>query len=302
MKKWASLFIILAGVIWGTMGVFVTEMGNLGFEPLQISSVRVTGAAILFVLMVLFTDKSKFRIEIKDIWIFFVMGFGCVLGMSMLYFYTMVNTSLSVAAILLYTSPIWVIIISAIVFREKLTLQKLVALICAFAGCVLVSYTGGETGSIGVWFFITGLGSGIAYGLYSIFGTVALKKYHPYTVTTYSFIFAALSSWIIVNPADIINVVFTSSNKINVIVWMVLVGLVTAYTTFMLYTLGLKHTAPGKAAIMACSEPLTATLIGIFLYGQSASIPGMVLIFVAILLVNNFGISSKQNNIQKNTP
>lgn len=295
MKKIASLLIILAGVIWGTMGVFVTEMEAMGFSSLQISSIRVTVAAIIFVITVLFTDKSRFKINIRDLWIFFVMGFGCVLGMSMLYFYTIVNTSLSAAAILLYTSPIWVILISAIVFKEKITWQKLVALICAFAGCVLVSYTGGETGSIGIRFFLTGLGSGIAYGLYSIFGTVALKKYHPYTVTMYSFIFAAISSWFIIKPWGIASVVQAYPNKVYMIVWMILVGFVTAYATFMLYTLGLKYTAPGKAAIMACTEPLTATVLGIFMYRQSASLTGILLIFFAIMLVNNFGITKKND-------
>lgn len=299
MRKFASLLIILAGVIWGTMGVFVTEMEVMGFSPLQISSIRVTVAAIIFIFTVLITDKSRFRIKIKDLWIFFVMGFGCVLGMSMLYFYTIVNTSLSTAAILLYTSPIWVILISAIVFKEKLTWQKLVALVCAFVGCVLVSYTGGESGSVGLWFFITGLGSGIAYGLYSIFGTVALKKYHPYTVTMYSFLFAALSSWFMAKPWHTAAVVQAYPNKAYILLWMVLVGLVTAYSTFMLYTLGLKHTAPGKAAIMACTEPLTATVLGVFMYRQSASLPGIMLIFFAIMLVNNFGINRTE---QKNTP
>lgn len=293
MKKIASLLIILAGIIWGTMGVFVTEMEAMGFTSLQISSIRVTVAATVFVLTVLITDKSRFKVDIKDLWIFFVMGFGCVLGMSMLYFYTIINTSLSAAAILLYTSPIWVILISAIFFKERITWQKFVALICAFTGCVLVSYTGGEAGSIGIWFFITGLGSGLAYGLYSIFGTVALKKYHPYTVTMYSFIFAAISSWFIVKPWDIITIVQIYPHKLYMIVWMVLVGVVTAYTTFMLYTLGLKYTTPGKAAILACTEPLTATLLGVFMYHQNASLPGILLIIFAILLVNNFGLTEK---------
>ncbi len=299
MKKSASLLIILAGIIWGTMGVFVTEMEEMGFNSLQISSIRVTVAALIFILTVWVTDKSRFKIKIKDLWIFFVMGFGCVLGMSMLYFYTIVNTSLSTAAILLYTSPIWVILISAIVFKEKLTWKKVVALVCAFAGCVLVSYSGGESGSVGLWFFLTGLGSGIAYGLYSIFGTVALKKYHPYTVTMYSFVFAAISSWFIAKPWHTMAVVHAYPNKPYIILWMVLVGFVTAYTTFMLYTLGLKHTAPGKAAIMACTEPLTATILGVFMYDQSASVPGILLIIFAILLVNNFGINRTE---QKNTP
>lgn len=298
MKKMSSLLIILAGIIWGTMGIFVTEMEKLGFSSLQISSIRVTGAALFFIITVLVTDKSRFKVKLKDLWIFFVMGFGCVLGMSMLYFYTMVNTSLPTAAILLYTSPIWVILISSIVFKEKLTWQKLVALVCAFAGCVLISNSGGKSGSIGIWFFLTGLASGLAYGLYSIFGVIALKKYHPYTVTMYSFIFASVGSWFIAKPWDAFAVVQAYPNKWNAILWMISVGFVTAYLTFMLYTLGLKYTAPGKAAIMACIEPLVATIIGFFMYGQKASVPGILLILFAIMLVNNFGITPKQ----KNTP
>lgn len=297
MKKSASLYIIFASVIWASLGIFGTEMSKIGFTSLQISSLRVTGAAIFFVLTMLFTDKSRFKVNIKDLWLFFLMGFGCILGMSVLYFYTLVNTSLPVASILLYTSPIWVIIISAIVFREKITRQKLAALICAFAGCVMVSLNGGEAGKIQVWFFITGLLSGLAYGMYSILGTFALKKYHPYTVTTYSFIFAAVFSWFIANPADTIMVAAVYPDKFTAIMWMVLVGFVTSYLAFMFYTIGLENTPPGKAAVMACTDPLMSTLLGFFVYGQKPSVIGMALIFFAILLVNNFGINKQKNTL-----
>ncbi len=238
MKKFASLLIILSGIVWGTMGVFVTEMEKIGFSSLQISSIRVSVATIFFALTVLFTDKEKFKINLKDIWLIFAMSFGCVLDLSVLYFYTISNTSLSSAAILLYTAPIWVIIISAIVFKEKITGKKLIALICAFIGCILVS-NGGEKDGMNIWFFLTGLGSGIAYGMYSILGTVALKKYHPYTVTMYAFLFASVSSWFVVKPWDSLTVVLSYPNKLSVIIWMVLVGFVTAYITYMLYTVGL---------------------------------------------------------------
>lgn len=297
MKKSASFFIILASVIWATLGIFGTEMSKIGFSSMQITSLRVTGAAIFFVMTLFFTDKSRFKIKIKDLWLFFVMGVGCVLAMSVLYFYTLVNTSMPVAAILLYTSPIWVIIISAIVFKEKITWQKFIALICAFVGCVLVSLNGGETGKIGTWFFITGLLSGLAYGMYSILGTIGLKKYHPYTVTTYTFIFAAIASWFVANPMSTLSVAISYPHKPTVIIWMLLVGLVTSYIPFMLYTIGLGKTSPGKAAVMACTDPLTSTILGFFVYGQKPSVMGMALIFFAILLVNNFGI-----NKQKNTP
>lgn len=292
MKKLSSLLIILAGTVWGTMGVFVNEMAKLGFSSVQTASIRVTVTAIALVLFLLFKDKSKFKIALRDLYLFAVLGIVCILGMSLLYFYTITNTSLSVAAILLYTSPIWVIIISAVFLREKVTWQKVLAVIFAFVGCALVSGIGGAE-RISIFFFITGAGSGLAYGLYSIFGTVALKKYPPYTVTTYSFVFASVASWFTANPSGIIHIVANTPNKAYILIMMIATGLVTAFTPFMLYTSGLKNTAPGKAAVMACAEPMVATLIGVFVYGQSASLPGILLILLAILIVNNFGISKK---------
>ena len=292
MNKFSSLLIILAGTVWGTMGVFVNEMAGFGFSSVQTASVRVTVTAIAFVLFLTFTDRSKFKVAIKDLYLFAILGIVCILGMSLLYFYTITSTSLSVAAILLYTSPIWVIIISAIFLREKITWQKVLAVIFAFVGCALVSGIGGAE-KISLFSFITGAGSGLAYGLYSIFGTVALKKYHPYTVTTYSFVFASIASWVVSNPLQIFYIAEQTPDKTNIILIMIATGLVTAFTPFMLYTLGLKNTAPGKAAVMACVEPLVATLIGVFVYGQSASLPGIILILIAILIVNNFGITKK---------
>ena len=205
MKKFASLLIILAGAVWGTMGIFVNEMDKIGFSSLQTSSVRVTVAAVAMLVLLAVTDKSKLKIHIRDLYLFIILGVGCILGMSILYFYTIQHTSLSIAAILLYTSPVWVIIISAIFLHEKITWQKLLAVILAFLGCAMVSGLGGAD-AISPFFLLTGVGSGLAYGLYSIFGTVAMRKYHPYTVTAYSFVFAAIASWFIANAFKIIDV------------------------------------------------------------------------------------------------
>ena len=292
MKKFASVLIILAGAVWGTMGIFVNEMDKIGFSSLQTSSVRVTVAAVAMLVLLAVTDKSKLKIHIRDLYLFIILGVGCILGMSILYFYTIQHTSLSVAAILLYTSPIWVIIISAIFLHEKITWQKLLAVILAFLGCAMVSGLGGAD-AISPFFLLTGVGSGLAYGLYSIFGTVAMRKYHPYTVTAYSFVFAAIASWFIANAFKIIDVASACPNKGVMIFYMIATGIVTAFTPYMLYTCGLKHTTAGKAAVMACTEPLVATVLGFFIYGQSASLFGIILIILAILIVNNFGITKK---------
>ncbi|MBR0277047.1 MAG: EamA family transporter, partial [Clostridia bacterium] len=256
------------------------------------SAIRITVTAAAMIIFILIKDKSLLRFKINDIYLFALNGFFSVFGMSTLYLYTIENTSLSTASILLYTSPIWVIIMSAIFLHEKITWQKLVAVIFAFIGCVFVSGIGG-TGNIGFFFFLIGISSGISYGLYSIIGSIALRKYNPYTLTAYSFIFAAIPSLMLALPSGIADVVIKSPNKAYAVLMIIATGIETAFLPFMLYTLGLKNVEPGKAAIMASVEPMVATITGFVVYGQKASLFGIFFIMLAVLLVNNFGIKTK---------
>ena len=207
MKKNTSLLgpalIILAAVFWGSMGIFVRRLNTCGFSSVQIVSIRVTLAAAAFCLLLLFRDRSGFRISPRDLPLFLGLGFGSILFFTVCYFSAIAVMPLSTAAILLYTSPVWIMLMSVLFFREKLNRRKLLALVLAFAGCVLVSGISGE--GITLPGLLLGLGSGVGYGLYSILGTVALRKYSPYAVTAWTFLFAAAGSWLICSPADMIS-------------------------------------------------------------------------------------------------
>ena len=131
--------IILAGIFWGSMGIFVRRLSAYGFNSIQITSVRLTLAAVLFCLIQLLRDPAGFRISPRDLPLFLGLGVGSVLFFSSCYFTAINMMSLSTAAILLYTSPIWIMLMSVLFFHEKLTGRKLLALTLAFLGCVLVS-------------------------------------------------------------------------------------------------------------------------------------------------------------------
>lgn len=123
MKKAAPAFVLAAGTLWGIMGIFVRKLGTYGFSSIQIASL----------------------IEIRDIGLFPGMGLVSLLLFTICYFTTINMASLSVAAILLYTSPIWVMLMSLVCFKEKMTKRKVLAAAMAFGGCVLVSGVGSGT-------------------------------------------------------------------------------------------------------------------------------------------------------------
>ena len=286
-SKLGIALIILAGCFWGSMGIFVRKLTTFGFSAIQIVSIRITLAALIFSLVLLIKDRRGFKISPKDIPLFLGLGFGSILFFTVCYFTAITMMPLSTAAILLYTSPVWIMLMSILFFHEKLDKRKLIALALAFAGCVLVSGISGH--GMTVTGLLVGLGSGIGYGLYSILGKIALRKYSSYTVTTYTFIFAAAGSWIINQPADMISKFSSSQDLGFLIILCFLTALITAVIPFLSYTLGLESVEASKAGIIATIEPMVATLIGIIVFAEKLTImsgAGILLILAAVVILN----------------
>ena len=279
--------IILAGIFWGSMGIFVRHLAEYGFSPIQIVCIRVVLAAVVFCAIQLIKDPKGFRISPRDILLFLGLGLGSILFFTVCYFTAISMMTLSTAAILLYTSPIWIMLMSLLFFHEKLTAKKIIALILAFGGCVLVSGISG--GGLTLMGLLIGLGSGIGYGLYSILGTVALRRYTPYTVTTWTFIIAAIGSILISHPADIVAKFAAAPSLPGLLGFSLLTALVTAVIPFLAYTLGLRSVEASKAGILATVEPMVATLIGIFVFSEPLTLMsglGVLLILSAVVVLN----------------
>ena len=269
------------------MGIFVRRLSEYGFGSIQIVSIRVTLAALMFGIVLFAVDRHGFKIRLRDIPLFLGLGVGSILFFTVCYFTAINMMSLSSAAILLYTSPVWIMLMSVVFFHEKMDKRKLIALVLAFAGCVLVSGISGE--KMPLTGILAGLGSGIGYGLYSILGTVALRRYSPYTVTTYTFMFAAAGSWLICRPADMLAKFSTAADTGMLVLLCCLTALITAVIPFMSYTLGLRTVEASRAGILATIEPLVATVIGMLVFAEPMTFPagaGIALILAAVVILN----------------
>ena len=284
MKRFAPLWVLIAGILWGSMGLFVKSLAALGLSSLSITAFRLTSGSFVMILSFLIFDRSKLKIRLRDLGWFVASAVFSVVAMSVLYFTSINATSMGVAAILLYTAPIFVMLMSCLLFKEKLTSKKLIALVLAFAGCVLVAGMAGSATTFGI---LTGLGSGFAYALYSIFGVVLLKRYHPFTVTVYTFTIAGIVSLLISNPTEQIPVLISGGS--SAMVTAVAMGIVTAAIPYLLYTLGLRDMEASRASVLATAEPMVAAILGILVYHEDVTptkLLGIALILGAILLLN----------------
>lgn len=301
MKKTAPVCIISAGILWGIMGIFVRRLGTYGFTSLQIAALRIMVGALIFLAVTFLMDRKKLKIEPRDLGWFLGLGIGSILMFTVFYFTTISIASLSVAAILLYTAPIMVMLMSLVLFHEKLTARKAAALVMAFAGCILVTGIagGGQISAAAVGF---GLLSGLGYGLYSILGTYVLRKYEPLTVTTYAFLCGGAGALVICNPLDIAAKIQKADDRGFLLLLILLTAFVTAVLPYLLYTIGLASTKASSASIMASVEPVVATIAGVIVFHEAltwASFAGILLVLGAITLLNLTPEAPPQMNPKK---
>ncbi len=284
-KKIYPFLIVLAGISWGLSGLFVRYFTTYGLSSLQIAAVRFITSPVIMLLFLLVKDKSLLKIRLKDIWMFLLCGSFSMFFTGVLYFKTITLTSVSIACILMYTAPIFVMITSFFAFGEKLTKTKVLAMILAFFGCIFISGVFKDGAGITAVGFLFGIGAGIAYASYSIFSKFALKKYSPYTVAFYAFLFSALPAFFVVDLRPAVSLMV--QNK-ELIFLYPLSGLIISVEPFLLYTIGLSGMDSGTASVISCTEPLAATVISVFILSEPLSLIsglGMALILTAVIIL-----------------
>ena len=271
------------------MGFFSRTLGEIGIGPAGAILVRCAIASVFFALTVALTEPRAFLVAPKDFWCFIGSGICSLLFFTFCYFNAIELLSLSAAAILLYTAPAIVVLLSALLFREKLGAKKLAALGLAFLGCCLVSGLGGGL-ALPLRGLLFGLGAGFGYALYSIFARLALDRgYGSNTVNLYSCLLAALGAGVLWGFSGPFSAMCASLP--NALLCLA-AGIVTCYIPYLLYTYGLSGLETGRASILASVEPVVAALLGVLIYRETMSLSallGVLCVLAAVVLLNGKG-------------
>ena len=301
----AVIYVLVAGCMWGCMGVLVRMMGKINLTSMEIVFLRSAVTLIAMIIFLLVKGRGCFYVKIKDLWCFVGTGAFSIAFFNYCYFKTIVYTSLSVAAILLYTSPVFILMMSAILFKERITINKVIAVVFAMVGCAFViGLVGGES-SLSPMGILCGIGAGFGYALYSVFGRYALNKgYSSLTITLYTFVFSTISTFFMTSFVEIITKMESVSSILigtymdggvggdkTALMLAVVVLLILWVTMFpyLLYTKGLSLLDNGTASVVAAVEPVVATLIGIIIYKEEINLyifVGIGLVLASIILIN----------------
>ncbi len=285
--RFATLAILAAGICWGMISFFVKKLAELGLVPLQIVFFRSLLAALFLGGILAVRQPEKLKIHLADIWMFLGTGIISQFAFNCFYFYTMTHGHAAVGGVLLYSSPAFILMLSALLFHEKITILKAFAVILTILGCVLVSGLCEQSqAAIPMRILCYGLMAGFLYSLYTIFGKYALQKYDASTVTFYTFFFASCAGFFIAGGPQTLWFCFTTPQALF---WGTMISLFFSLVPYFLYTWGLRFIPPGRSAILCSIEPVVCCILGLCFYHEPSSLlrfVGIINILLAIVLMN----------------
>lgn len=281
MRRFSPWMIAAAGVLWGLLGIFVRHLNARGLASMDLVFLRsLTATVVLFIGLLIF-DRKKMKIRLRDFWCFLGTGIGSIVFFNYCYFTAVRMMSLAAAAVLLYTAPAFVMLMSAVLFREKMTGRRVLSVLLTFAGCACVTGLAGSGISAGG--ILVGLGAGFGYALYTIFGHYAIERgYDSLTITFYTFLVAAVTSLFMVRLPHVAGAMSGSAVALG---YVLCLGIISTILPFLLYTLGLHFLQGGRASVIASIEPVTAALVGIFCYHEALTVQtaaGIALVLAGI--------------------
>lgn len=293
--------ILAAGITWGTIGLFVTMLGSAGIASSSAAFLRIfAGAVIIGILIITKKGLPGFYINGKGLTLCIILGI-CSQGMfNYCYNASIANTGMATASILLYTAPVFVLIMSAVFFSEKITMVKSIALFLNVAGCIL-TVAGGSIDSMqfsaaGVLF---GIAAGFLYALMTIVSKTTTDDYDPLSILFYSFIFGSVFLALVIHPFDDI----AASWNFKTFLLALGYGAIPTALSYKLYMSGLsKKPETSKVPVIASVETVAAAMIGIIVFREDISVPkaaGIFLVLVSIFIMNMRVSSSKKILRQK---
>ena len=276
----ARAFVFASAIFWGLSGGLAGILLTRGWDPLVISYCR--GAVGLVVVLVwLGIVPTDSGLSDPRMWLWSSLAGLGVAGNFTFFFISIAHGSVAVAATLMYTAPIFVYLISFVLKIEKPTLKKGVAVGLVMIGVVLLT---GLAGSGAENVTLVGVGAGILSGLcYTVFifaFNYAAKLGSPQAILTVAFSALVVALFL---PGDGEQIALVTESRD----WPLFaaLGVFGGGGAFILYVIGLEKTPPAVASVLAMLEPVTASLFGVLVLGESLTsvqLVGMALVLFAV--------------------
>ncbi len=286
------ILVLCAGILWGSIGFFVRKLNELGSDTELTAFMRIFCAWVILIPLLmgmsLKSGRNYFKISKKGLLQCFIMGLVTQAFFNLSYSGCINSVGVAMGSVLLYTAPIFVSILSRLLFKEEINARKGISLVINLLGCFIM-VTGGDlsvlkVSGIGI---LLGIGAGFFYAMVTILGKFTSDEVDPFTMVFYNFLFGWISLALISDPIPKIAAVGGPH------FWLLAFGygLIPTVGSYLFYMNGISHDVElSRVPVIASVEPIIATIIGLLVFGENITLVnalGLVIVLFSIVLMNS---------------
>ena len=294
-RAWALLAATMVSLIYGLSFTIAKDVMPIYVKPFGFILIRVFGATILFWLIFFIsarerqrTSEAKDKIQRQDFpRIIAAAFFGVALNM-LTFFKGLSFTSPISAAVIMVTTPIIVLILSAIIMKEKMIKRKIFGILLGLFGTsflILYGKSIGNATNASLGNFLVFINA-VSYAFYLIIVKKLMDKYNAFTFVKWIYTFGLLM---------VIPFGFNEFQEIqwqtlpSIILWeIVFVVVFTTFFTYLFNLVSMRELKPTTVAVFIYLQPLFATVFAIALGKDELTLVKIVsafLIFVGVFMV-----------------
>ncbi len=278
------LYVVAATIMWAVSGVSGKFLFNQGVTPLQLVQLRVTLSAA-FLFLWLLARPGLLKISPRDIAYFAVLGISGLAMVMFTYFYAISKINVAVAILLQYLAPVFIAVYYGFVAPEKLTRITLLAIVLSVLGCCLaVGAPNVNLLALNWQGIAAGVLSGLSYAWYAIYGERGMRRYDPWTVVFYAFLFASLFWNTALEPFAAFRVRYTGIQWF----WVIYIAVFGTAVPYGLYTMGISLLRSTRASVAATLEPIAAAFLAWIFLGEcldSLQMTGGALVIASVIIL-----------------
>lgn len=298
MKKIYLILPIIAGIMFGSTGIFVRTLTENGVDSTTLLFLRFSIAILYMIIAILLTDKSLFKIDKEDIPLLILCGL-CILSLNLCYNSSINTVTLSLAAILLSTAPVFVLIFEYFLFNEKITSIKVFSVILVLIGCTMVTGLLEENSiNISLLGIIAGIGAAVFWAIYSVSSRKSIDMgRHTFTILLYSLITITIVVIPFTNFTQITDFIYL--NPLPNIIFLLMHSLVSFALPYICITISLNHLDAGTAVILSSGEPIAALIYGMIFYSEiptALMVCGVFITIIALIILSRSSAKIESTN------
>ncbi len=288
--------IVVASILFGTIGILAKMAFQYSISPATLIALRLSVSSSTLLVILATFRRSHLRIRRADVIPFTLFGLFAVAFQRISYFYAIDLTTATVAAMLFYTYPVFVIL--SVVFlqkKERISASQVFAIALTFLGVTLVirAYDFSQL-KLNSWGIVFGILSSVSFAAYYLITSRLRGNYSNLTVTLFGDGIAALAlSPIIIDSASQVS-------GFPAQLWLIIlaIGWIPSLLAYALFSYGLKYVKASRGTMLNVLEPIATALFSAAIIGETfenLQIAGAILSLTGVVLLFRLGTTFPAN-------